>query len=65
MQAIVGIGAILLGVLQMYIGYRSFKKFKLTANAGSSAFSAYGLWYGFIIGVIFAIIGVATLTGSL
>jgi hypothetical protein len=62
---LVGLGAIALGLIQMFIGYRSFKKFKATANASTSAFSMYGLWSGFFVGILFMLVGIAAMTGHL
>lgn len=64
-QYLVGIGAIILGLIQLYVGVRTFKRFKQTASKSSSPFSAFGLWYGFGFGIIVILVGIATLTGNI
>ena len=64
-QAIVGIGAILLGIIQIIVGVQTFKRFKKTATKSTSPFSAFGLWYGFGFGIIVILVGIATLTGNI
>ncbi|VDG18025.1 immunity protein [Lactiplantibacillus mudanjiangensis] len=58
---LVGIACLALSIWQFYAAKNAFMQVKHHGNQGTSAFIAFGLWYGFLFGIILLFAGIMLL----